>query len=95
MSDVHERLNDLDQARHRDNIQTRERFDAVEGRVNVLEDRARTKSEKLDSTILKFTEELSRVRIDIASMRSEIKIILWVLGAVAIAIIGSLVNSWF
>ena len=95
LAEVHERLNDLDQARHRDLQGANDRFERVEERVDDLELRAKAKSEKLNSTVLKFTETVGAMKTTLATLSAQVKVIMWVLATVGIVVIGNVVRSWF
>lgn len=70
MHQVQERLNDLDQARHQDNIQAKDKFDAIDQRLDETEERAKDHSRRLNS------EELARSTI-IAHLKTKVDAMVW------------------
>lgn len=92
---MEERLNDLDEARHRDNKEVNARFERVEADVSFLKEKSKAHSDRLDSGRLALVESISELKIMLASQGTQMKLVLGALTIIGIAVVGEIVGKWF
>ena len=95
MDDVQERLNDLDQARHRDLRDINARFERVEGDVSDIKASKKAHSDRLDSGRLALVESISELKIMLARQGTRQNLVLGALTIIGVTVVGEIVRGWF
>ena len=95
MGDIDERVNDLDEARYRDNKRYEEILEEIACWRAAVEKRLKAHSDRLDSQELGMAERFGEIKTMLATQGVQLKVALTALGVIGVAVVGNVVALWF